>query len=115
MLAALQPRCLPFRNQRFPSQLRIRILLLNTVVFVAASRLSAQEESGLCYDSHSNPTNSDGANPPAGLVFSGDTLYETAESGGIAGAGTVSGLSFQSAPQLNILGVTLDISLREPK
>jgi len=34
-------------------------------------------------------TNSDGANPQAGLILSGSTLYGTCESGGIAGEGTV--------------------------
>ena len=34
-------------------------------------------------------TNSDGASPRAGLLLSGDTLYGTAEEGGIYGAGTV--------------------------
>jgi len=34
-------------------------------------------------------TNSDGANPRAGLILSGNTLYGTAEEGGSAGFGTV--------------------------
>jgi uncharacterized repeat protein (TIGR03803 family) len=34
-------------------------------------------------------TNSDGANPQAGLILSGDTLYGTATSGGANGNGTV--------------------------
>jgi uncharacterized repeat protein (TIGR03803 family) len=34
-------------------------------------------------------TNSDGANPVAGLVLSGVTLYGTAENGGLAGLGTI--------------------------
>jgi uncharacterized repeat protein (TIGR03803 family) len=36
-----------------------------------------------------NDTNSDGANPIAGLILSGDTLYGTALHGGSAGEGTV--------------------------
>jgi uncharacterized repeat protein (TIGR03803 family) len=36
-----------------------------------------------------NLTNSDGANPSASLILSGNTLYGTAESGGSAGNGTV--------------------------
>jgi uncharacterized repeat protein (TIGR03803 family) len=58
------------------------------------------------YDSNGNPTNSDGANPQAGLVFSGDTLYGTTSGGGSGGNGTVFSLSFVPA-QLTILGVTL--------
>jgi uncharacterized repeat protein (TIGR03803 family) len=34
-------------------------------------------------------TNSDGANPIAGLLLSGDTLYGTANSGGSSGLGTI--------------------------
>lgn len=37
----------------------------------------------------SNSTNSDGANPYAGLILSGNTLYGTAQNGGSSGAGTV--------------------------
>jgi uncharacterized repeat protein (TIGR03803 family) len=36
-----------------------------------------------------NFTNSDGANPQAGLILSGNTLYGTANAGGSAGNGTV--------------------------
>jgi uncharacterized repeat protein (TIGR03803 family) len=39
--------------------------------------------------SFSNVTNSDGANPVAGLILSGNTLYGTTEYGGTNGAGTV--------------------------
>jgi len=39
--------------------------------------------------SASPPTNSDGANPQAGLVLSGGTLYGTASEGGRSGYGTV--------------------------
>jgi uncharacterized repeat protein (TIGR03803 family) len=49
---------------------------------------------------HSFSGGSDGANPQAGLVLSGDTLYGTARGGGSAGVGTVFSLSF--APQLTI-------------
>ena len=37
-------------------------------------------------------TNSDGANPRAGLILSGETLFGTAEFGGSSGAGTVFGV-----------------------
>src|SRR5437870_644312 len=39
--------------------------------------------------SGANATNSDGANPSAGLILSGNTLYGTAEYGGGSGWGTV--------------------------
>src|SRR2546425_9931062 len=39
--------------------------------------------------SGSNATNSDGANPSAGLILSGNTLYGTAKYGGSSGWGTV--------------------------
>jgi uncharacterized repeat protein (TIGR03803 family) len=40
-----------------------------------------------------NSTNSDGANPHAGLILSGNTLYGTATSGGSSGYGTVFALN----------------------
>jgi uncharacterized repeat protein (TIGR03803 family) len=46
-------------------------------------------------------TNSDGINPEAGLILSGNTLYGTAFGGGVNGLGTVFSLSF--APQLTII------------
>src|SRR6185295_451787 len=49
---------------------------------------------------HSFTGGSDGANPQAGLILSGDTLYGTASAGGISGNGTVFSLSFR--PQLTI-------------
>ena len=47
-------------------------------------------------------TNSDGANPYAGVItnLSGNTLYGTASAGGSSGNGTVFSISFQ--PQLGI-------------
>ena len=50
--------------------------------------------------SSSTVTNSDGANPYAGLIFADNTLYGTATGGGSSGNGTVFSLSF--APQLTI-------------
>jgi uncharacterized repeat protein (TIGR03803 family) len=41
------------------------------------------------YQYRGPPTNSDGANPQAGLVLSGNTLYGTAINGGSSGNGTV--------------------------
>jgi uncharacterized repeat protein (TIGR03803 family) len=50
-------------------------------------------------------TNSDGADPQAGLILSGNTLYGTAYWGGSSGNGTVFSLSLGSvsAPQLTII------------
>src|ERR1044071_9161696 len=45
--------------------------------------------------------NSEGANPQAGLILSGNTLYGTASSGGSSGNGMVFSLSFR--PQLSIV------------
>jgi uncharacterized repeat protein (TIGR03803 family) len=45
-------------------------------------------------------TNSDGANPYAGLILSGNTLYGTTANGGSSGNGTVFSLSFP--PQLKL-------------
>ena len=47
-----------------------------------------------------NGINSDGVYPRARLILSGNTLYGTAEGGGISGSGTVFSLSFR--PQLTI-------------
>ena len=58
------------------------------------------------YDASFNSTNSDGANPQAGLILSGNTLYGTASAGGSSGNGTVFSLSLGSvsapAPTLTI-------------
>jgi len=42
-----------------------------------------------------NGTNSDGANPSAGLIVAGNTLYGTASAGGSSGKGTLFSLSFR--------------------
>jgi uncharacterized repeat protein (TIGR03803 family) len=57
-------------------------------------------------------TNSDGANPYAGLVLSGDTLYGTAARGGSSGNGTVFVFTLSGPPQLTIFGFKPNISLR---
>jgi uncharacterized repeat protein (TIGR03803 family) len=43
----------------------------------------------MAFDPNYTPTNSDGANPYAGLVLSGNTLYGTTSAGGMNGSGTV--------------------------
>jgi uncharacterized repeat protein (TIGR03803 family) len=61
-------------------------------------------------------TNSDGANPEAGLILSGNTLYGTAFQGGIGNNGTVFSLSLGSvsAPQLTIIRSGADVVLTWP-
>ena len=51
-------------------------------------------------------TNSDGANPYAGLILSGSTLYGTAQSGGSSGNGTVFALGTSGAGFTNLHGFT---------
>jgi uncharacterized repeat protein (TIGR03803 family) len=48
-------------------------------------------------------TNSDGANPQAGLILSGSTLYGTAENGGTNGNGTVFSISLPFSVTTDIL------------
>jgi uncharacterized repeat protein (TIGR03803 family) len=57
-------------------------------------------------------TNGEGANPYAGLILSGNTLYGTASAGGSSGNGTVFSLSFR--PQLTITRSSTDIVLSWP-
>ncbi len=52
-------------------------------------------------------TNSDGANPSAGLILSGNTLYGTTAYGGSSGNGTVFSLSLES---VNVGGTSLTIN-----
>ena len=61
-------------------------------------------------------TNSDGANPQAGLVLSGNTLYGTAYNGGGSGYGTVFSLLLPSvsAPQLSIISSGTNVILTWP-
>jgi uncharacterized repeat protein (TIGR03803 family) len=62
--------------------------------------------------------NSDGANPPAGLILSGNTLYGTASWGGNSGVGTVFSLSLGSvsapAPTLTIVPSGTNVVLTWP-
>ena len=62
--------------------------------------------------SGTSSTNSDGANPNAGLILSGNTLYGTTYGGGSSGNGTVFSLSF--APQLAIIGSGTNVFLTWP-
>ena len=53
-----------------------------------------------------NSTNSDGANPSAGLVLSGNILYGTAAHGGTNGTGTVFAVNTDSAGITNLYSFT---------
>jgi uncharacterized repeat protein (TIGR03803 family) len=64
--------------------------------------------------SYPNYTNSDGANPFAGLVLSGNTLYGTAYQGGSSSKGTVFSLSLPSPPQLTIIPSGANVILTWP-
>ena len=58
-------------------------------------------------------TNNDGANPFAGLILSGNTLYGTAQMGGSSGNGTVFSLSLPP-PQLTIIPSGANVILTWP-
>ena len=82
---------------------------------ILASRLTAQTFTVLhtfTSASGSNATNSDGANPSAGLILSGNTLYGTTAYGGSSGNGTVFSLSF--APHLTIIPSGTNVILTWP-
>ncbi len=63
-------------------------------------------------DAATDTTNSGGANPQAGLILSGNTLYGTAYYGGRLGNGTVFSLSF--APELTITPSRANVILTWP-
>jgi uncharacterized repeat protein (TIGR03803 family) len=56
--------------------------------------------------SYPNYTNSDGANPVAGLILSGNTLYGTAEAGGTHGQGTVFAVNTNGTGFTNLYNFT---------
>jgi uncharacterized repeat protein (TIGR03803 family) len=60
------------------------------------------------------PTNSDGANPYAGLLLSGHTLYGTAEFGGDSGYGTVFSIALPVPPQPRIASSAGNVTLTWP-
>jgi uncharacterized repeat protein (TIGR03803 family) len=60
-----------------------------------------------------NGNNNDGANPVAGLILSGNTLYGTAQNGGVSHHGTVFSLSLPP-PQLTITSSTTNVILTWP-
>ena len=59
------------------------------------------------------PVNSDGANPYAGLILSGNTLYGTAQVGGSSRSGTIFSLSLPR-PQLTVTPAGADAVLTWP-
>jgi len=59
-------------------------------------------------------TNSDGANPAAGLILSGNTLYGTAQYGGSSSVGTVFSLSLPVPPKLTIIRSGANVILTWP-
>jgi len=63
-----------------------------------------------------DPVNSDGANPYAGLILSGNTLYGVAQVGGSSGSGTIFSLSLEplSSPQLTITSSGANVILAWP-
>src|SRR5437899_11326960 len=69
-----------------PLILRVAIAALGSIV---AGGVMAQTFTTL----HTFQGNSDGANPDAGLVLSGNILYGTAQAGGDSGNGTVFALN----------------------
>lgn len=60
-------------------------VLIATLGLMPAGRVTAQTFTTV----HNFTGGNDGANPEAGLLFSGNTLYGTASGGGISGNGTV--------------------------
>jgi uncharacterized repeat protein (TIGR03803 family) len=62
---------------------------------------------------HSFTGGSDGANPKAGLILSGNTLFGTTSAGGSSGEGTVFSLSLPS-PQLTITPLGANVLLTWP-
>jgi len=61
-----------------------------------------------------NYTKGDGANPAAGLILSGNTVYGTARNGGSSGKGTVFSLSLPPPPQLALVRSAADVILTWP-
>src|SRR5260221_730049 len=84
--------------------LLLLLALIAGLGLIPVGRVTAQTFTTLySFTATSGPfdTNSDGANPVAGLILSDNTLYGTATDGGSSGYGTVFSLSF--TPQLTII------------
>src|SRR5713101_8901533 len=100
-------------NRRQPRERRKRTLfplfapvLLAGLAFLPAGRVLAQTftvlHSFTALPAPYSGANSDGANPNAGLVLSGNTLYGTAVFGGSAGLGTVFAVNIDSTGFTNL-------------
>src|SRR5262245_20467997 len=82
--------------------------LLAAFSFLSGSQLCAESLTALhsfsvvSPDSSGNATNSDGANPYGGVLFSGNTLYGTAGYGGIFANGTVFALGTDGSAFRNV-------------
>jgi uncharacterized repeat protein (TIGR03803 family) len=78
------------QNMKMTNAMRMKLFCLATFALaMTVTHLTAQVFTTL----HSFTGGSDGANPYAGLILSGNTLYGTANTGGSAGAGTVFAVS----------------------
>src|ERR1035437_2728742 len=83
------------KNQPMKTSIKNLFLLPALIAglgLIPAGRVTAQTFTNLhsfTATSGSNPTNSDGAVPYAGLILSGNILYGTASQGGSSGYGTV--------------------------
>src|SRR5258708_27820732 len=86
--------------------------LIAVLNLIPAGRVTAQSFTTLhsFTASHTNAsgfyTNSDGANPHAGLIVSGNTLYGMAEGGGSSGAGTLFAVSTDGTGFTNLHSFT---------
>src|SRR5712691_6052446 len=97
-----------------PMKIRRKLLLLPPLIAafsMLTARVTAQTVTVLhTFTSASGPNgaNGDGANPSAGLILSGDTLYGTATYGGSSGWGTVFALNLDGAGFTNLYNFTGD-------
>src|SRR5665647_396391 len=89
----------------------INLFLLPALIaglgLIPAGRVTAQTFTNLhSFTLLNNSTNSDGANPWAGLILSGNTLYGTAPSGGSSGYGTVFAVNTNGTGFTNLYNFT---------
>src|SRR5208283_4630418 len=90
------------------------LFLLPTLIaglgLMLAGRVTAQTFTTLhsftALDPYTGTTNSDGANPYAGLILSRNTLYGTAEDGGSSGNGTVFAVNTDGTGFTNLYSFT---------
>ena len=88
-------------------------MLIAAFGLMLAAQATAQTFTNLhSFTTMVSSTNSDGANPWAGLILLGNALYGTAYYGGSLGKGTVFSLSF--APQLTIISSATNFVLTWP-